>query len=149
MVAEGFAAKELAPFAVEWDHAKYFPAETLRKAAALGPGAIYTGDDVGGTGLDRAEAVMIFLALAKGCPTTAAYISIHNMCVWMIDRYGSEAQRQKYIPQLATMEHLVSYCLTEPGAGSDAGNLRTRALKDGDDYLLDRRQAIHLPRRRR
>lgn len=135
-MAEGFAADELAPFAIEWDHTKHFPVETLRKAASLGLGAIYTREDVGGSGLGRQEAVMIFEALAKGCPTISSYISIHNMCVWMIDRYGHDAQRQKYIPKLATMEHLASYCLTEPGAGSDAGSLRTRAVRDGDDYVL-------------
>jgi len=135
-MAEGFAADELAPFAVEWDQAKHFPIETLRKAAALGLGAIYTRDDVGGSGLGRQEAVMVFEALAKGCPTISAYISIHNMCVWMIDRYGNEAQRQTYIPTMATMHHRASYCLTEPGAGSDAGNLRTRAVRHGDEYVL-------------
>jgi alkylation response protein AidB-like acyl-CoA dehydrogenase len=135
-MAQSFAAEELAPFAVEWDQEKKFPVETLRKAATLGLGAIYTRDDVGGTGLGRQEAVMIFEALATGCPTIAAYISIHNMCVWMVDRYGNETQRRQYIPKLATMEHLASYCLTEPGAGSDAGALRTRAMKDGDDYVL-------------
>ncbi len=135
-MAEGFAAEELAPFAVEWDQAKTFPVETLRKAAALGLGAIYTRDDVGGSGLGRQEAVMVFEALAKGCPSVAAYLSIHNMCVWMIDRFGNDEQRQSYIPALASMEHLASYCLTEPGAGSDAGALRTRAVCDGDDYVL-------------
>ncbi|MDD2704490.1 MAG: acyl-CoA dehydrogenase family protein, partial [Acidocella sp.] len=131
-MAVAFAAEELAPFAVEWDQTKHFPVETLRKAASLGLGAIYTREDVGGTGLGRAEAVMIFEALASGCPSVAAYISNHNMCVWMIDRYGHDEQRHKYIPRLAAMEHLASYCLTEPGAGSDAGALRTRAVRDGD-----------------
>ncbi len=135
-MAVAFAAEELAPFAVEWDQTKHFPVETLRKAASLGLGAIYTREDVGGTGLGRAEAVMIFEALASGCPSVAAYISIHNMCVWMIDRYGHDEQRHKYIPRLAAMEHLASYCLTEPGAGSDAGALRTRAVRDGDEYVL-------------
>ncbi|MBB5374258.1 isobutyryl-CoA dehydrogenase [Acidocella aromatica] len=135
-MAEGFAAEELAPFAIEWDQAKHFPVETLRKAASLGLGAIYTRDDVGGSGLGRQEAVLVFEALAKGCPSVAAYLSIHNMCVWMIDRFGADALRQTYIPRLASMEHLASYCLTEPGAGSDAGALRTRAVRDGDDYVL-------------
>ncbi len=135
-MAEGFAAEELAPFAIEWDQAKHFPVETLRKAASLGLGAIYTRDDVGGSGLGRQEAVLVFEALAKGCPSVAAYLSIHNMCVWMIDRFGADALRQAYIPRLASMEHLASYCLTEPGAGSDAGALRTRAVKDGDHYVL-------------
>ena len=135
-MAEGFAAEALAPHALEWDQQKQFPVETLRQAASLGLGAIYTREDVGGTGLGRAEAVLIFEALARGCPSISAYISIHNMCVWMVDRYGSEELRQRYIPQLARMETLASYCLTEPGAGSDAGNLRTRAVRDGDAYVL-------------
>jgi alkylation response protein AidB-like acyl-CoA dehydrogenase len=135
-MAVAFAAEELAPFAVEWDQTKHFPVETLRKAASLGLGAIYTREDVGGTGLGRAEAVMIFEALASGCPSVAAYISIHNMCVWMIDRYGHDEQRHKYIPRLTAMEHLASYCLTEPGAGSDAGALRTKAVREGDEYVL-------------
>jgi len=135
-MAEGFAAEELAPFAIDWDQAKHFPVETLRKAASLGLGAIYTRDDVGGSGLGRQEAVLVFEALAKGCPSVAAYLSIHNMCVWMIDRFGSDTLRQTYIPRLASMEHLASYCLTEPGAGSDAGALRTRAVRDGDAYVL-------------
>jgi len=135
-MASAFAAAELAPFAVEWDQEKHFPVEVLRKAAALGLGAIYTREDVGGSGLGRIEAALIFEALATGCPSVAAYISIHNMCTWMIDRFGHDAQRHKYIPQLASMDTLASYCLTEPGAGSDAGSLRTRAVKDGDEYVL-------------
>jgi alkylation response protein AidB-like acyl-CoA dehydrogenase len=126
----------LAPSAIDWDQAKHFPVGTLRKAASLGLGAIYTRDDVGGSGLGRQEAVLVFEALAKGCPSVAAYLSIHNMCVWMIDRFGSDTLRQTYIPRLASMEHLASYCLTEPGAGSDAGALRTRAVRDGDAYVL-------------
>jgi alkylation response protein AidB-like acyl-CoA dehydrogenase len=135
-MASAFAAAELAPYAVEWDQDKTFPVRTLEKAAALGLGAIYVREDVGGSGLGRIEAALVFEALAKGCPSVAAYISIHNMCTWMIDRFGHDAQRHKYIPKLATMETLASYCLTEPGAGSDAGALRTRAVKEGDDYVL-------------
>jgi len=135
-MAEAFATEELAPHAVAWDQGKIFPVETLRKAASLGLAAIYTRDDIGGSGLGRAEAALIFEALSAGCPAVAAYISIHNMCVWMIDRYGSEQQRQKFIPSLASMEHLASYCLTEPNAGSDAGALRTRAVRDGGYYVL-------------
>jgi alkylation response protein AidB-like acyl-CoA dehydrogenase len=131
-----FAADELAPHAVEWDQTKHFPVASLRKAAALGLAGIYTREEFGGTGLTRLDATVIFEALATGCPTIAAYISIHNMCSWMIDRYGSDAQRGRWIPRLASMEQLASYCLTEPGAGSDAGNLRTRAVADGDDFLL-------------
>jgi len=100
-------------------------------------GGIYIRDDVGGSGLSRLDAALIFEALSTGCPTVAAYISIHNMCAWMIDRYGSEDQRHAWLPKLCSMEHLASYCLTEPGAGSDAAALKTRAVRDGNDYVLD------------
>ena len=136
-MATSFATEELAPFAVEWDQAKHFPVKTLRKAAALGLAGIYTREDVGGSGLTRLDAALIFEALATGCPTIAAYISIHNMCAWMIDRYGSEQQRRRWVPNLASMDYLASYCLTEPGAGSDAAALRTRAALDGDEYVLN------------
>jgi alkylation response protein AidB-like acyl-CoA dehydrogenase len=135
-MAEAFAANELKPNAIEWDQKKHFPTDVLARAGALGLGAMYTRDDVGGTGLGRVDSVMIFEALAKGCPTIAAYISIHNMCCWMIDTYGSVEQRATWCPRLATMETLASYCLTEPSAGSDASALATRAVRDGDDYLL-------------
>ena len=135
-MAQDFAAKEMKPNAIEWDQTKHFPTDVLARAGARGLGAIYTRDDVGGSGLGRVDSVMIFEALAKGCPTIAAYISIHNMCCWMIDTYGSAAQRATWCPRLATMDTLASYCLTEPGAGSDAAALSTRAIKDGDDYLL-------------
>jgi alkylation response protein AidB-like acyl-CoA dehydrogenase len=135
-MASGFATEELAPFAVEWDQAKHFPVETLRKAAALGLAAIHTREDVGGTGLGRLDAALIFEALAAGCPTIAAYLSIHNMCAWMVDVYGSEEQRHRWIPKLASMELLASYCLTEAAVGSDAAALRTRAVRDGDAYVL-------------
>lgn len=136
-MAQGFAAETLAPHAVRWDEEKHFPIEEMRQAAALGMGGIYIRDDVGGSGLSRLDAAVIFEALSTGCPTVAAYISIHNMCAWMIDRYGSDEQRQKYLPKLCTMEHLASYCLTEPGAGSDAAALKTKAVLDGDHYVLD------------
>lgn len=136
-MAQGFAAETLAPHALRWDEEKHFPVEEMRQAAALGMGGIYIGEDVGGSGLSRLDAALIFEALATGCPTVAAYISIHNMCAWMIDRYGSEDQRQAWLPKLCTMEHLASYCLTEPGAGSDAAALKTRAVRDGDHYVLD------------
>ncbi len=135
-MAAAFAAEELAPFAVEWDQARHFPVETLRKAAALGLAAIYTREDVGGTGLKRLDAAVIFEALAGGCPTIAAYLSIHNMCAWMLDVYGSEEQRRRWIPPLASMELLACYCLTESAVGSDAAALRTRAVRDGDAYVL-------------
>lgn len=136
-MAQGFAAETLAPHAVRWDEEKHFPVEEMRQAAALGMGGIYIRDDVGGSGLSRLDAAVIFEALSTGCPTVAAYISIHNMCAWMIDRYGSDEQRQKYLPKLCTMEHLASYCLTEPGAGSDAAALKTKAVLDGDHYVLN------------
>ncbi|KFC75469.1 Acyl-CoA dehydrogenase domain protein [Bosea sp. LC85] len=136
-MAQGFAAETLAPHALRWDEEKHFPVEEMRQAAALGMGGIYIGEDVGGSGLSRLDAALIFEALATGCPTVAAYISIHNMCAWMIDRYGSGDQRHAWLPKLCTMEHLASYCLTEPGAGSDAAALKTRAVRDGDHYVLD------------
>ena len=136
-MAQGFAAETLAPHAVRWDEEKHFPVEEMRQAAALGMGGIYIRDDVGGSGLSRLDAAVIFEALSTGCPTVAAYISIHNMCAWMIDRYGSDEQRHKFLPKLCSMEHLASYCLTEPGAGSDAAALKAKAVLDGDHYVLD------------
>jgi alkylation response protein AidB-like acyl-CoA dehydrogenase len=136
-MAQDFAAETLAPHAARWDEEKHFPVEEMRAAAALGMGGIYIRDDVGGSGLTRLDAALIFEALSTGCPTVAAYISIHNMCAWMIDRYGDDEQRQRFLPRLCTMEHLASYCLTEPGAGSDAAALKTRAVLDGDHYVLD------------
>lgn len=136
-MAASFAAETLAPHAVRWDEEKHFPVEEMRQAAALGMGGIYIAEDVGGSGLSRLDAALIFEALAAGCPTVAAYISIHNMCAWMIDRYGSDDQRKVWLPKLCSMEHLASYCLTEPGAGSDAAALKTRAVLDGDHYVLD------------
>jgi alkylation response protein AidB-like acyl-CoA dehydrogenase len=135
-MAENFATAELAPHALHWDETKTFPIPTLRDAAALGLGAIYAAEEFGGTGLKRLDAVLIFEALSKACPSVAAYISIHNMCTWMIDRYGNDEQRARYIPKLASMDYLASYCLTEPNAGSDAGNLRTKAVRDNDDYVI-------------
>lgn len=136
-MAREFAADKLAPHAVEWDEKKHFPVDVMREAAALGMGGVYVRDDVGGSGLTRLDAALIFEALATGCPTVSAFISIHNMASWMIDTYGNEAQRQKYLPKLTTMEWIASYCLTEPGAGSDAAALKTRARRDGDVYVLD------------
>ncbi|MGE0253856.1 MAG: acyl-CoA dehydrogenase family protein [Alphaproteobacteria bacterium] len=137
-----FAQGEMLPHAAEWDEKAIFPVDTLRGAAALGLGAIYCGEANGGTGLGRLEAALIFEELAAACPSTAAYISIHNMAAWMIDRFGSDAQRAAFVPKLATMEHFASYCLTEPGAGSDAASLRTRAERDGDDYVINGEKAF-------
>ncbi|MFG1479953.1 isobutyryl-CoA dehydrogenase [Xanthobacter sp. V4C-4] len=136
-MARDFAATEIAPHAVAWDEAKHFPIETLRAAAALGMGGIYVREDVGGSGLSRLDAALIFEQLATGCPGTSAYLSIHNMATWMIDRFGSDDQRRQWVPQLASMAHFASYCLTEPGAGSDAAALKTRAVRDGDHYVVD------------
>jgi alkylation response protein AidB-like acyl-CoA dehydrogenase len=121
--ARAFALEKLAPHAVAWDEQKHFPVAEMREAAALGMGGVYIREDVGGSGLTRLDAALIFEALAMGCPTVSAYISIHNMAAWMIDRFGSDAQRRHFLPGLVTMEQLASYCLTEPGAGSDAAAL--------------------------
>jgi alkylation response protein AidB-like acyl-CoA dehydrogenase len=135
--AAAFAAKRLAPFALEWDAAKHFPVDEMREAAGLGMAAIYCQEDAGGSGLRRLDGVRIFEQLAAACPTVAAFLSIHNMCTWMIDTYGTAEQRKTLVPRLASMELIASYCLTEPGAGSDASALRTRAVRDGDHYVLD------------
>jgi alkylation response protein AidB-like acyl-CoA dehydrogenase len=136
-MAREFAAEKIAPFALKWDEDKYFPKDVMREAALLGMGGIYIRDDVGGSAMTRFDAALIFEALATGCPTTSAFISIHNMASWMIDSYGSDTQRQKWLPRLCTMELLASYCLTEPGSGSDAAALRTKAVIDGDHYVLN------------
>ena len=141
-MARNFAADELAPHAAEWDEKKHFPVDVIRKAAELGLAGIYTREDVGGSGLGRLDAALIFEALSSGCTSTAAYISIHNMCTWMIDRFGSEELRKKYCPKLTSMELLSSYCLTEPGSGSDAAALKTKAVRDGDHYVLNGAKAF-------
>ena len=131
-----FAAKKLAPHALRWDEEKHFPIAELRELATLGMAGIYVREDIGGSALSRLDATLVFEALATGCPVVSAYLSIHNMCAWMIDAFGDDAQRQRFLPPLLTMDLLASYCLTEPGAGSDAAALRTRAVREGDDYLL-------------
>jgi len=136
-MARDFAAEKIAPFALKWDEEKHFPVDVMREAASLGIGGIYIKDDVGGSALTRFDAALIFEALAQGCPTVSSFISIHNMASWMIDAYGSNEQRHKWLPKLCTMELLASYCLTEPGAGSDAAALRTRAVREGDHYVLN------------
>src|ERR1700748_161142 len=140
--AREFARAEMMPHARDWDENSTFPVETLRKAAALGFGGIYVKDDVGGSALTRLDAAIIFEELAQGCTSTAAYISIHNMAAWMIDAYGAAEVRAKFLPKLCTMEHFASYCLTEPDSGSDAASLRTRAVRDGDAYVLDGTKAF-------
>ncbi len=140
--ARAFAAAELAPHSARWDEDKVFPVETMRAAAALGLAAIYVREDVGGSALGRLDAALVFEALSYGDVSTAAFLSIHNMASWMIDRFGSEDLRRRYLPRLTTMELIASYCLTEPGAGSDAASLRTSARRDGDDYVLDGAKAF-------
>ncbi|MBX9641162.1 MAG: acyl-CoA dehydrogenase family protein [Mycobacteriaceae bacterium] len=135
--AAAFAGKRMAPYALEWDANKHFPTDVLREAAELGMAAIYCRDDVGGSGLRRLDGVRIFEQLAIADPVTAAFLSIHNMCAWMIDRFGTDEQRKLWVPRLASMDVIASYCLTEPGAGSDASALSTRAVKQGSDYVLD------------
>jgi len=135
-MARAFAAEVFAPNAIAWDEAKHFPVAEMRKAAALGMGGIFVGEDLGGSGLSRLTGTLIFEALATGCPTTAAFMSIHNMVAGLIDAFGSEEQRRQWLPKLCAMDLLASYCLSEPGAGSDAAALATRATRDGDDYVL-------------
>uniref|UniRef100_Q07P10 Acyl-CoA dehydrogenase domain protein n=1 Tax=Rhodopseudomonas palustris (strain BisA53) TaxID=316055 RepID=Q07P10_RHOP5 len=136
-MAREFAAEKIAPHALKWDEDKHLPLDVIRQAASLGIGGIYIRDDVGGSAMTRFDAALIFEALATGCPAVSAFISIHNMAAWMIDSYGSEAQRQRWLPKLCSMELIASYCLTEPGSGSDAAALRTRAVIDGDHYVLN------------
>ncbi|WP_030673176.1 acyl-CoA dehydrogenase family protein [Streptomyces sp. NRRL B-1347] len=131
-----FAEEHLAPHAVTWDQEKHFPVDVLRKAADLGLGGVYVDEAEGGSGLTRSDGVLVFEALASGCPSVAGYLSIHNMVAWMIDHYGDRAQRARWLEPLTTMDRLGSYCLTEPGAGSDAAALSTRAERDGDAYVL-------------
>jgi alkylation response protein AidB-like acyl-CoA dehydrogenase len=140
--ARAFARDEMMPRAREWDEKSIFPVEQLRAAAALGFGGIYVKEDVGGSALTRLDAAIIFEELAQGCTSTAAYISIHNMAAWMIDSFGSEDARKRFLPKLCTMEHFASYCLTEPGAGSDAASLRTTARREGNEYVLNGEKAF-------
>jgi len=140
--ARQFARDEMKPHARDWDEKETFQVESLRKAAALGFGGIYVKEDVGGSALSRLDAALIFEELAQGCTSTAAYISIHNMAAWMIDAFGSDEVRKRFLPKLCTMQHFASYCLTEPGAGSDAASLVTRARRDSDFYILDGTKAF-------
>ena len=136
-MARSFADERIAPNALAWDEAKHFPVDVLREAAALGMATIYVREEHGGSGMTRLDAALIFEALATGCPCVASYLSIHNMVASVIDRFGSPALQAHYLPKLAKMELLSSYCLTEPGAGSDAAALSTRARREGDSYVLD------------
>ncbi len=136
-LASKFAEEHIAPHALRWDREKHFPVGTLAEAASLGMGGIYVGEEHGGSGLTRVDGALIIEALATACPSLAAYISIHNMVAGMIDRHGDPAQRRKYLPQLCSMQHLASYCLTETAAGSDAAALATRAVRQGDYYIVN------------
>ncbi|MCB1383884.1 MAG: isobutyryl-CoA dehydrogenase [Notoacmeibacter sp.] len=139
-MAEAFAADRVAPYALEWDKARHFPADVIRETGPLGLGGIYVREDVGGSALTRLDAVLVFEALAAACPAFSSFISIHNMAAWMIDRFGSDELRSKFLPRLTSMELLAGYCLTEPGSGSDAAALKTRATRsggNGSDYVLN------------
>jgi len=141
-MALNFAMNEMFPQMSHWDQNHIFPVDILRKAAELGFGALYTTPDYGGTGLSRLDASIIFEALSHGCVSTTAYITIHNMVCWMIDKYGTEEQRSHWVPLMASMEKLGSYCLTEPGAGSDAGSLATTARREGDLFIVNGSKAF-------
>lgn len=141
-MARRFTADAITPHAAHWDEHKIFPRDTIRQAAELGFGSIYISEAMGGCGLGRLESALIIEALAYGCPSTSAFISIHNMAAWMIDAFGNETVRSAYLPKLITMEHMASYCLTEPGAGSDAASLKTTARRDGDHYILTGNKAF-------
>ncbi len=135
-LARRFTADRITPFAGEWDEKHVFPRDTIRQAAELGFAAIYVSEESGGIALGRLEAALIMEAMAYGCPSTSAFISIHNMASWMIDRFGDADVKGRYLPDLVTMERMASYCLTEPGSGSDAAALKTRAVRDGDHYVV-------------
>ena len=141
-MAQRFTADAITPFAGEWDEKHIFPRDTIKSAAELGFGAIYVSEESGGIGLGRLESALIMEAMAYGCPSTSAFISIHNMASWMIDCFGDAAVKSKYLPSLVTMDRIASYCLTEPGSGSDAAALKTRAVRDGDHYVVSGSKAF-------
>ncbi|NCN84195.1 MAG: acyl-CoA dehydrogenase [Sphingomonadales bacterium] len=136
-MARKFTADAITPFAAEWDEQHIFPRDTIKQAAELGFGGIYVSEESGGIGLGRLESAIIMEAMAYGCPSTSAFISIHNMASWMIDTFGSQAVKDKFLPALVPMDKISSYCLTEAGAGSDAASLKTKAVRDGDDYIVN------------
>ncbi|QUL37850.1 acyl-CoA dehydrogenase family protein [Erythrobacter sp. JK5] len=136
-MAQRFTADNITPHAGEWDEKHIFPIDTIKQSAELGFGAIYVSEESGGIGLGRLEAALIMEAMAYGCPSTSAFISIHNMAAWMIDRFGSQVVKDKYLPDLVGMDKIASYCLTEPSSGSDAAALKTTAKRDGDHYVLN------------
>ncbi len=135
-MAQRFTADAITPNAAKWDEEHHFPRDVVKAAAELGFGAIYISEEFGGIGLGRLEAALIMEAMAYGCPSTSAFISIHNMATWMIDRFGDTEVKSKYLPDLVTCDKIASYCLTEPSAGSDAASLRTKAVRDGDHYIV-------------
>lgn len=141
-MARKFTADHITPHAARWDEEKICPRDVIAKAAELGFGAIYVSEEGGGIGLGRLEAALIMEAMAYGCPSTSAFISIHNMAAWMIDCFGADAVKQRYLPRLTQMEAIASYCLTEPDAGSDAAALKTKAVRDGDEYVLNGAKAF-------
>ena len=136
-MAQRFTADNITPFAAEWDEKAHFPRDVIQQTGELGFGAIYVSEESGGIALGRLEAALIMEAMAYGCPATSAYVSIHNMASWMIDRFGGAEVKEKFLPKLVTMEHIASYALTEPGSGSDAAALKTTAALDGDHYILN------------
>ena len=135
--ARKFTADRITPFAAEWDEKHHYPVDVWKAAGELGFGAIYVSEDSGGIGLGRLDAALIMEAMSYGCPATSAYISIHNMGAWMIDTFADQQLKDRYLPELVTMEKIASYCLTEPGSGSDAAALKTTARLDGDHYVLN------------
>ena len=141
-MAHDFGAEKIAPFAAEWERMETIPREVLEEAGALGLAAIYVSEENGGSGLSRVDANLIFEALSMACPTVASFISIHNMCAWMIDTYGSDALKKKYLPEMVTFKKIASYCLTEPGSGSDAAALRTKAARTNEGYTLNGTKAF-------
>ncbi len=141
-MAAAFGEAEIAPYAARWDEQGTIPKELLRKVGELGFAGIYVSEEFGGSALSRLDAALIFEALSKACPSVAAFISIHNMCAWMIDQYGSDEMRERLLPSLCAYEKVASYCLTEPGSGSDASALRTRASRDADHFLLNGTKAF-------
>ena len=141
-MAQRFTADAITPNAAKWDEDHHFPRDVVKAAAGLGFAAIYVSEEFGGIGLGRLEAALIMEAMAYGCPSTSAFISIHNMASWMIDRFGAAEVKAKYLPSLVTCDRIASYCLTEPGAGSDAASLKTRAVRDGDHYIVSGSKAF-------
>ena len=141
-LARRFTADRITPHAAEWDEKHIFPRDVIKASAELGFASIYVSEESGGIGLGRLESALIMEAMAYGCPSTSAFISIHNMASWMVDRFGSDAVKGKYLPALVTMDKIASYCLTEPGSGSDAAALKTKAVRDGDDFIVSGSKAF-------